>query len=51
MKQIQYTTIRKAPRKILDKLRQIGIEKAQRLETIQERWERGEYREAQTITI
>ena len=41
MKQIEYVTIKNASNKVLKKMRQIGEEKAQRLQKIQDRWDKG----------
>jgi len=41
MEQIQHITIEKASRATLNKLRQIGIEKDQRLRLMKEQWESG----------
>jgi hypothetical protein len=32
-------------------MRQIGIEKAQRLQKIQERWEKGEYKNVEVVEL
>jgi hypothetical protein len=51
MSQTEYITIKKASRKVLDRLRQIGIEKAQRLQKTQERWEAGEYSNVEIVQL
>ncbi len=51
MSQIEHVTIKKASRKVLKKMRQIGEEKAQRLQKIQERWEAGEYKDIEVVQL
>ena len=51
MSQIEYITVKNASRKVLNRMRQIGIEKAQRLQKIQERWENGEYKNVEVIQL
>ena len=51
MSQIEYITVKNAPRKVLNHMRQIGIEKAQRLQKIQERWENGEYKNVEVVQL
>lgn len=51
MAQIEYVTIKNASRKVLQKMRQIGEKKAQRLQTIQERWEAGDYKEIEVVQL
>ncbi len=51
MSQIEYVTIKNASRKVLKKMRQIGEEKAQRLQSIQERWEAGDYKNAEVVQL
>ena len=51
MSQIEYVTINKASRKVLKKMRQLGEEKAQRLQNIQERWEAGDYKNLEVIQL
>ena len=51
MSQIEYITIRNASRKVLKKMRQIGEEKAQRLQKIQERWETGDYKDIEVVQL
>ena len=51
MSQIEYVTIKNASRKVLKKMRQIGEEKAQRLQSIQERWEAGDYKDAEVVQL
>jgi len=35
----------------MDRLRRIGVEKAKRLSKIQERWEKGEYKDIEVIRV
>ena len=51
MAQIEYSTVKNASRKTLDRLRKIGVEKAKRLQNIQERWEHGEYSDVQVVAV
>ena len=51
MVQVEYITIRNASRKVLNKMRKIGEEKAQRLQKIQERWDAGEYKDAEVVQL
>ncbi len=51
MSQIEYVTINKASRKVLKKMRQLGEEKAQRLQNIQERWEAGDYKNLEVVQL
>ena len=44
MAQIEHITVKNASRATLNKLRLIGVEKAKRLQKIQERWEAGDYK-------
>ena len=51
MSQIEYITVKNASRKVLKRMRQIGEEKAQRLQNIQERWENGEYKNVEVFQL
>ena len=51
MSQIEYVTIKNASRKVLKKMRQMGEEKAQRLQRIQERWDAGEYKDVKVVQL
>ena len=51
MSQIEYITIKNASRKVLNRMRQIGIDKAQRLQEIQERWEAGDYKDVDVVQL
>jgi hypothetical protein len=51
MAQIEYTIIKNASRKTLNRLRQMGVEKAKRLQQIQERWDNGCYKDVQIVTL
>ncbi len=51
MSQIEYITVKNASRKVLKRMRQIGVEKAQRLQKIQERWENGEYKDVEVVQL
>lgn len=51
MKQMEYVTIKNASNKVLKKMRQIGEEKAQRLQKIQDRWDNGEYENLEVVQL
>ena len=51
MSQTEYITVKNASRKVLNRMRQIGIEKAQRLQKIQERWEAGDYNTVEVVQL
>lgn len=51
MSQIEYVTIKNASRRVLKKMRQMGEEKAQRLQKIQERWDAGEYKDVKVVQL
>ena len=51
MSQIEYVTVKNASRKVLKKMRQIGEEKARRLQKIQERWEAGDYKDVEVVRL
>ena len=51
MSQIEYVTIKNASRKVLKKMRQLGEEKAQRLQSIQERWDAGDYKDVEIVQL
>ena len=51
LKQIEYVTIKNASNKVLKKMRQIGEEKAQRLQKIQNRWDNGEYDNLEVVQL
>lgn len=51
MAQIEYITVKNASRATRKRLRQIGIEKAKRLQLVQERWDNGEFRDNQMVVV
>ncbi len=51
MANTEYITIKNASRKVLQRMRQIGIDKAQHLEEIQKRWDDGEYKDSEIIQL
>ena len=51
MANTEYITIKNASRKVLNRMRQIGIDKAQRLEEIQKRWDAGEYKNSEIVQL
>ena len=48
---IEHISIKKASRSTLKKMRQLGVEKAERLQLIQQRWEKGEYSGEEIVSI
>ena len=51
MAQVEYITIKNASRKVLNKMREIGEEKAQRLQEIQERWDAGDIKDVEVVQL
>lgn len=51
MSNTEYITISNASPKILQRMRHIGMEKAQRLQEIQKRWETGEYNKSEIVQL
>lgn len=51
MAKTEYITIKNASRKVLKRMRQIGINKAQRLQEIQDRWDSGEYKNLDVVQL
>ena len=51
MANTEYITIKNASRKVLKRMREIGIEKAQRLQKVQERWDAGDYNHIDVVQI
>ena len=51
MANTEYITIKNASRKVLQRMRQIGIDKAQRLQDVQKRWDSGEYNNADIVQL
>lgn len=51
MTQVEYITIKNAPRKVLNKMREIGEKKAQRLQEIQERWDAGDIKDVEVVQL
>ena len=51
MERTEYITIKNASRKVLKRMRNIGVEKAQRLQRIQERWDNGDYKNVEIIQL
>lgn len=51
MANTEYITIQNASRKVLNRMRQIGIDKAQRLQEIQNRWDAGEYKNSEIVQL
>lgn len=47
----EYITIKNASRKVLQRMRQIGVEKAQRLQEVQKRWDSGEYKNTEVVQL
>ena len=51
MANTEYITIKNASRKVLNRMRQIGIDKAQRLEEILKHWDAGEYKNSEIVQL
>jgi len=51
MAKTEYITVKKASRSLLKRMRQMGEDKAKRLQEIQERWENGEYKDVEVISL
>lgn len=51
MAQVEHITINNASRKVLDRMRQIGHKKAERLQEIQEQWDAGKYSNIEVIQL
>ena len=51
MANTEYITIKNASRKVLNRMRQIGVDKAQRLQQVQERWDAGEYKNIEVVQL
>ena len=51
MANTEYITIKNASRKVLNRMRQIGIDKAQRLQEVQKRWDAGEYKNSEIVQL
>ena len=51
MAQVEYITIKNASRKVLNKMREIGEKKAQRLQKIQERWDAGDIKDVEVVQL
>ena len=51
MAKTEYITIKNASRKILKRMRDMGVAKAQRLQNIQERWDKGEYKDVEVVQL
>ena len=51
MANTEYITITKASRKVLKRMRELGVAKAERLQKIQERWENGDYKNIKVVQL
>lgn len=51
MAKTEYITIKNASKKILKRMREIGITKAHRLQIIQDRWDNGDYKNTEVIQL
>lgn len=51
MAKTEYITIKNASRKVLQRMRQIGIDKAQRLQEVQNHWDAGEYQNTEVVQL
>ncbi len=51
MTNTEHITINNASRNVLQRMRQIGIEKAHRLQEVQKRWDAGEYKDTDIVQL
>ena len=51
MKQIKHVSIKKASNAVLKRMRQIGVDKAERLQNIQKRWDNGDYKDIEIVNV
>lgn len=51
MKQIKHISIKKASKTMLQRMRQMGIDKAERLQNIQKRWDDGDYKDIEIVNV
>ena len=51
MARIEHITVKNATRSTLNRLRQIGIEKANRLQQMKERWEQHGYDDVEVVHL
>ncbi len=51
MSNTEYITVKNASRKVLNRMRQLGEDKAQRLQEIQNRWDSGEYNNVDVVQL
>ena len=51
MSNTEYITIKNASRKVLNRMRQIGVANAQRLQEVQNRWDAGEYKNSEIVQL
>ena len=51
MAKTEYITIKNASKTVLKRMRQVGVDKAKRLQEIQERWDNGDYKNVQIIQL
>ena len=51
MANTEYIIIKNASRKVLQRMRQIGIDKAQHLQEVQKRWDAGEYENVEVVQL
>ena len=51
MANTEYITIKNASKAVLKRMRQVGLDKAKRLQDIQERWEKGDYKNVEIVQL
>lgn len=51
MAKTEYITINNASRKVLKRMRQMGEDKAKRLQEIQDRWNNGDYKNIEIVQL
>ncbi len=51
MAKTEYITVKNASKAVLRRMRQVGVDKAKRLQKIQERWENGDYKDVEIVQL
>ena len=51
MAKTEYITVKNASKAVLRRMRQVGVDKAKRLQRIQERWENGDYKDVEIVQL
>lgn len=51
MARTEYITVKNAPMAVLKRMRKIGVDKAKRLQRIQEHWDNGDYKNVEIVQL